>query len=186
MIGLPPTEGTLESPSAAETWNRSPSFPDYEISSEGRVRRLTSRTSTRAGRIIKAILHYRGYLQHGLAKDRKTVTVRLNRLVCEAFHGKCPSRQHEAAHLDGDRSNNRASNLRWATKLENEADKDRHVNRPRGTAMRNAKLTEDVVAEIRRLAQSKSFNVKETAARLGVSKGNIRHVVKGRSWPHVK
>jgi len=54
----------------------------------------------------------------------------IHQAVCRAFHGPRPSGLYEVAHIDGDKLNNKAENLRWATKKENEADKKIH-----GTAM---------------------------------------------------
>lgn len=42
----------------------------------------------------------------------------LGQLVCEAFHGKKPMPGHVLKHLDGDAYNDRASNLKWATRSE--------------------------------------------------------------------
>ena len=44
---------------------------------------------------------------------------RVHRIVATAFHGEAPSDQHVVDHIDTNRSNNRADNLRWLTKLEN-------------------------------------------------------------------
>tara|TARA_X000001036_G_scaffold436366_1_gene479377 strand:+ start:435 stop:1757 length:1323 start_codon:yes stop_codon:yes gene_type:complete len=41
------------------------------------------------------------------------------RLVCRAFHGPAPSANFEADHIDRDPTNNKASNLRWASRAEN-------------------------------------------------------------------
>ena len=43
----------------------------------------------------------------------------LHRLVCEAFHGPCPSSNHEVDHIDDNRLNFCPSNLRWLTISEN-------------------------------------------------------------------
>ena len=53
----------------------------------------------------------------------------VNRIVCAAFHGPPPSPKHEASHLDDDPANNRADNLAWETREENQArrDRKRHV-----------------------------------------------------------
>jgi hypothetical protein len=147
------------------------------------VRRLTSTTSTQAGRILSPALHYRGYLQHGLGLSGKTKTARLNRLVCEAFHGPAPSAKHQAAHRDDNRANNTADNLYWATKLENEADKDRNGGRRRGSRVGWAKLTEQDAREIVARVAAGESRVR-LAAEYGVSNGLIGHVIKGRAWVH--
>lgn len=52
-----------------------------------------------------------GYLYFG--KDR------IHRIVAYAFHGEPPTSEHIADHIDTNRQNNRAENLRWVTRLEN-------------------------------------------------------------------
>ena len=170
----------------SETWKRVPEFENYEVSSLGRVRRLTSATSTKAGRILRATLHYRGYLHHGLCVKGRLITVRLNRLVCLVFHGPAPSKEHQAAHRDGNPLNNAADNLRWATKLENEADKDRHGTRRRGAAIRTAKLTEEIVAEIKRRSAIGRVSPTLLSKEFGAPIGAISQVIHGRSWKHVR
>ena len=49
----------------------------------------------------------------------KLSTVVVHRVVAYAFHGKPPSDQHVVDHIDTNRRNNRAENLRWVTRLEN-------------------------------------------------------------------
>ena len=43
----------------------------------------------------------------------------VHRIVATAFHGKQPSEKHIVDHIDTNRQNNRAENLRWVTRLEN-------------------------------------------------------------------
>ncbi len=44
---------------------------------------------------------------------------RVHRIVATAFYGLPPTEQHVVDHIDTNRQNNRPSNLRWVTKLEN-------------------------------------------------------------------
>ena len=39
--------------------------------------------------------------------------VPVHRIVCSAFHGPSPSKTHVVDHVDTNRANNRAENLRW-------------------------------------------------------------------------
>lgn len=43
----------------------------------------------------------------------------IHRIVATAFHGAQPSADHVVDHIDTNRQNNRAENLRWVTRLEN-------------------------------------------------------------------
>lgn len=43
----------------------------------------------------------------------------VHRIVATAFHGPCPSSEYVVDHIDTNRQNNRADNLRWVTRLDN-------------------------------------------------------------------
>lgn len=45
--------------------------------------------------------------------------VPVHRIVCSAFRGIPPTDQHVVDHIDTNRANNRAENLRWVSRLEN-------------------------------------------------------------------
>ena len=46
-------------------------------------------------------------------------SVRIHRIVATAFHGAPPTEEHVVDHIDTNKQNNRPSNLRWLTRLEN-------------------------------------------------------------------
>ena len=46
-------------------------------------------------------------------------SVRVHRIVALAFQGQPPTKEHIVDHMDTNRQNNRPSNLRWITRLEN-------------------------------------------------------------------
>ena len=49
----------------------------------------------------------------------KLSAVVVHRIVATAFYGKAPSSQHVVDHIDTNRRNNLAENLRWVTRLDN-------------------------------------------------------------------
>lgn len=87
-----------------------------------------------------------------------------------------------AADRDGDKMNPALSNLRYATRAENEADKIAHGTRTIGSRSSLAKLTEDQVREIRRRASEPR---EEIAREFGCSKSNIGDIIRRRSWAHI-
>lgn len=105
-----------------------------------------------------------------------------HRLICEAVNGPPPSPRHEAAHSCGGGSRGcvNPKHLRWATHIENEADKINNGTRLYGEAAPMAKLNQIQVAEIRELAGISSHRI--IANRFGVSRSLITMIINRRIW----
>lgn len=109
-----------------------------------------------------------------------------SRIMCELAHGQPPTDKHEAAHSCGkgyDACVN-PQHLRWATPVENTADKVEHGTLLNGSRLPQAKLTENQVREIRAL-KGKLFQ-REIAAMFGVQITCINKILNGKSWRHVR
>ena len=87
----------------------------YEVSNLGRVKSL--KRNTTVGGIMKLQIN-RGYVQVSLCKQGRHCTKKLHRLVAEAFLPN-PYAKPEVNHKDGNKKNNRVSNLEWSTGSEN-------------------------------------------------------------------
>lgn len=90
----------------------------------------------------------------------------------------------EARHLDGDKANNRDTNLQWGTPKENALDKLRHGTARSGSLSHLAKLSEDDVATI--IAISNGRNHIALSKRFGVHRLTIDRAVRGETWRHVE
>ena len=97
----------------------------YEVSNYGRVRSKDMVVNGRLqnchkikGRILKPYTDKEGYKGVVLCINQKRKTFRLHRLVAAAFIPN-PDNKPCVDHIDGDRTNNHADNLRWVTCLEN-------------------------------------------------------------------
>jgi len=88
-----------------EMWKPINSLPGYSISNKGRVKKDST------GQIM-VLSKNNGYC-------RITISKHIHRLVAEAFIDKPDSEKCWVDHIDGNRSNNDASNLRWVTPSEN-------------------------------------------------------------------
>lgn len=60
-----------------------------------------------------------GYVMVTLSKEGKRASFSVHRLVCLVFIGKPDQPGLEVNHKDGDKKNNKRSNLEWVTKSEN-------------------------------------------------------------------
>lgn len=110
-----------------EEWRDIAVAPGYQISNLGRVKRSAPARTRLAGSLLKGSPRGKaGYLCVWLQIGGKGRSFSISRLVCTAFHGPAPSRDHQAAHFDGVITTNSAANLRWATPVENADDKRRH------------------------------------------------------------
>ena len=89
----------------------------YLVSSLGRVK---SFMKYKDGRILKGALGNHGYLILCLCLDGKKKTVKIHRLVCEAFCVREQTHFNTCDHIDGDKQNNRCGNLRWTTNKGNQ------------------------------------------------------------------
>jgi hypothetical protein len=160
-----------------EIWKMVPSFPLYEASSLGRIRRLPG------ARLLKAAtIRFGGVpLNGGRDKDgRRKVsvmgrTLKVSPLVCEAFNGPRPAANMICMHLDEDCRNDLPTNLAWGTHYEN-------ANTPKlkayqkaaraGEKHPNAKLSNEDVRHIRASKEQATI----LAARYGVAAAYVRQI----------
>ena len=105
----------------------------------------------------------------------------VSNLICEAVYGPRPSVNHHCCHNDGDRSNNIPSNLRWATAVENNADKVQHGTWQGGEANGRAIVSEEDVLLIR----SDERPYKVIAEQYGIAKVTVSAIRRRLIWSHV-
>lgn len=170
-----------------ETWKPIAGFEDrYEVSNIGRVKRIKWAPSTYVGRILKQSISAEwGYHSVSFIKDGKEKKYMVHCLVAIAFIGK-PKIGEEVNHKDGNKSNNRVSNLEYTTRSGNMLHCYRTGihSRPRGEARYNSKFKDHQIREMRSLyADGKSIAF--LARKYAVSESAIRFIVKGKSWQHV-
>lgn len=157
-----------------EVWRPVPGFEAmYEVSDGGRVRSVP-RTVPRRGKDFMLQLKGKVLRQPVKKSGHRTVMLyrggvgqreHVHRLVLNAFIGPPPSALHECAHCDGDPSNNRLGNLRWATRASNHGDKVAHGTHNRGEAHPLSTVSDATVRAIR----SSGLSASMAARTFGVS-----------------
>ena len=98
----------------------------YQVSNNGRIKSLSRKIVRKNGQfakvketILKPGTDRYGYSFVVLCNDRVKRTTAIHRLVAAAFIPN-PDNLPEIDHIDGDRANNHADNLRWVTVKENQ------------------------------------------------------------------
>lgn len=163
----------------------------YEVSDLGRVWSV-ARVITRSDGHPKTIPYkiknlYKedsGYMCVGLGIGGKHTSYRIHTLVLTAFVGPRPSGMECCHYPDRDRSNNALSNLRWGTRGDNRQDSIIHGTLLRGSKIKQSKLTETIVSEIRH-RRSNGEEITRLALEFGVSFRCVFRAVHRESWTHV-
>jgi hypothetical protein len=150
----------------------------YEVSSFGRFRNAS-------GQILSTVSKDKdGYPLISMSRAGKRRSFYLHRLVCRAFWGPRPVPGHETAHLDGVRTNCRADNLAWVSRVENHSHKRAHGTLLLGERHPRAKLSDAQVRELRQRAAA-GEKISPMARRMGVHESTARAAVAGKNWRHL-
>lgn len=108
----------------------------------------------------------------------------VHRLIAKAYLPN-PENKRCVNHIDGNKLNNAVSNLEWVTHSENMRHAvDTGLWVRKGSKQSNAKLTEEIVADIkRRLLNGETGTL--LAEQYGIAHGRIYDIKHGRGWSHV-
>lgn len=147
----------------------------YEASNTGKVASLNY-NGTGARHELKPLRKDHGYLAVRLYKNGKWRTIRLHRIIAEAF---IPNENNlpEINHIDEDKSNNAASNLEWCTRKYN-CNYGSRIERL-SKAMTNGKLSKAVIATLPDGSIEEYPSQGEAARQLKCSQGRISDACKG-------
>ena len=176
-----------------EKWRQIEGYPGYEVSSLGRVRSWRAPGAVPTGQDFRwrktpKVLSL--FVSHGYSRvnirdaDGNNYKPVVHFLVASTFLGPAPDPGMTVAHCNGDQSDNRLENLRWATHQENCEDKKEHGTHRRGEDISTAKLLESDVRMIRRLV-SEGVSNRELSRRYHVSTTTIRRIAQRKSWAWV-
>lgn len=156
----------------------------YAVSSHGRLASYVKDVSD--GDLLKGAT-IQGYASLNLRPNGESYTRYLHKLVAEHFVPKKSNKQKFVIHLDYEKRNNAAKNLRWATQDEvNEHYRKNPALKNLGSRIRYSKLTEAKVLRIKQLIQAEKTTVKDIAARFDITPMQVFRIKRGENWGHVK
>jgi hypothetical protein len=143
-----------------EIWRDIPGYEgQYQVSNMGRVRsldRVVMRKHRWGGHLVA--WKYKGKILSGKPKGSGHLNVGLganntklvHRLVLLAFVGE-PKNGQECLHTNGNPQDNRLSNLRWGTRVENKNDERKHAQlfgRRQGSSQLSTETIRDIKQEL--------------------------------------
>lgn len=177
-----------------ESWKAIPGYVGaYEVSSFGAVRSVDrttvsekdGRTRVYPGKLLKQCTKNRRYATVSLSVNGALRSIKVARLVALAFVDN-PNGKPEVNHKDGDRLNNRAENLEWATRKENMRHAVETGLRPPKLGEKHgcARLKESEVLKIRELREQ-GAELRQLGEEFGVHHSTIFHIVHRMTWTHI-
>lgn len=186
-------------------WRPIKNAPYYLVSDEGHVKSVERFVKTFNGE--KECLRHipetyplkekdiRGYknvsiIQYDLdMKPIKRYMRQVHRLVLETFNPVYNMENLQVNHIDGNKSNNKLSNLEWVTPKENTVHAHKVLNHKRDQDGENnsmSKLTTNQVIEIiKRINGRKKERDSKIAKDYGVSRKTIENIRLNRTWKHI-
>ena len=162
----------------------------YEVSDGGQIKALCRRVDSGkchrewAEHLLCTAMDSRGYLRTNLAKGGSNRTVKVHRLVAEAFIPN-PDNLPQVNHKDGNKTNNAVWNLEWCDQSHNV----KHafasgLNSNSGEKNPAHKLTAADVEFIRNnyTPRHPEFGTTALGKRFGVHRKTISRIITGEHW----
>jgi len=168
----------------SEEWRPVDGWP-YEVSDHGRVRRASPAMGTQKGAIMghqKGWGATRGYHAVMLRDHPRAKWFLVHRLVALAFLGPEPFPGAIINHLNGDKLDNRPTNLEWTNRAGNNAHAGRTGLVSYGDSHCHAKLTSEAVAQARMRYASGEIDGVALADEYGVGYESMRNAIIGKTW----
>ena len=146
----------------------------WEISNKGRIWSNKNR-----GRFIKVsgVGKYRNYLAACLTRGNASKTVKVHRLVAEAFLPN-PRKLPQVNHIDGNTFNNTVENLEWVTAKEN-------INKAFDSGLINRdSLKKAVQGESLSTGEVLFFESASATSKAGFNRGHVSSAARGQLRQH--
>jgi len=161
----------------------------YAVSNLGRIKRTGKSRGAQTNHILAP---QNGgcngkYLKVNLG--RKWGKEYIHRMVAFAFIGEPPTKKYEVNHKNGNTKDNRAINLEWVTRSENNYHSYRKLGRKaivkQGEEQWHSRLKKEDILNIRRLWSTGEYTQKEIGEKYNLLQGSVSNIVRLKSWKHI-
>lgn len=163
----------------SEVFKEIPGWPEYEISTNGVVRRVTKACGATVFKPLKWQILKTGYAKVSLCRNSKRREYLVHRLVAMTFIGEPGSL--DVCHCDGDKLNNSLANLRIDTRKGNMADQIAFGLTPRGERCGSNKYTTEQVLALRKRMDG-GQNVRALSRETGIPAPTLYNIRNRTNW----
>lgn len=164
----------------------------YKVSNLGKVislkRKINNGSSYRLSKdyVMKSYDNGWGYLRVCLRNNNKQKFYLIHRLIAEHFIPN-PNNFNVVNHIDGNKKNNKISNLEWCDHSHNNKHAFRTglINSLKGEKHPRSKLNEKQVIEIKKLLSEGLLTQREIAKKFNIHPNTINGIYKNQIWRHL-
>ena len=150
---------------------------NYFISKDGKV--------IRNGKTLKPNVNNKGYYSVKLYLDGIYKYATVHRLVAKAFVSN-PNNYSYVNHIDGNKQNNKYTNLEWCTNSHNlKHAYQLGLKSATGENNGRAKITQEIAIKIKEESLSGDSRIKDIALKYNVSNTLVSEIKSGVKWKHI-
>jgi len=167
-----------------EIWKNIPNYEKfYSASTFGNIKRLIG-FGCKKEHLLKSKIDGGGRLFVCLSKNNIQKYFRVHQLILKTFVGECPKGM-ESCHNNGNEFDNNISNLRYGTHQSNINDKIKQGTVRKGSQIKQAKLNELQVTEIKKLLKENKLTQREISKMYNISFQTISLIKLNKTWKHI-